>query len=512
MFNFLTRKKKQEKVFSAREEIDRLTELSPPSAVVTLLKGSSKNDEGEEVGKAFFLRRDKKLYTEGAHLYITTPDNLKIAKDQNLGSQRVSLHFFNRRVPYRMDCQIIGRYRLLPEIVETLDFNARAAFKLQPVGQLRKQDKRQFYRYTLKNYGDSRIPLTTHITFDCYLKLTDKEFPEEGAPVGLINDMRVIPYKEEEKHGTFATRDAINQFRDIMLKKQPHERSVHVSKVLKDESGSAFRKKDEELILGDINILGLEMESLRDVLYLKKSNKSAIKKKDNPYNLHPGERILSNFVHDRRYYQMLCEVMEARTQNEMVRPLDFPSEESGLRVELIDYSVGGALIESSPELLKFILGEKCPPNVEKEADFKGSFWDKLFGELNKQMIHLTFYPRLYFPDAVKRYRPELPFKISVVAQIVRTHVRQTGERRSLQHGLQFNYEPQGIALKPEDFIDWRFTRQIRDNEHFQRIHSNLSGLYGYLENQSLTSGAVGLRQRRSRPQKPDSDSGTNTSS
>ena len=186
---------------------------------------------------------------------------------------------------------------------------------------------------------------------------------------------------------------------------------------------------------------------------------------------------------------MLCEVMEARTQNEMVRPLECPTEESGLRVELVDYSAGGALIESSPELLKFVLGEKCPPDIDKENDFEGSLWDKLFGELGKQMIHLTFYPKLHFPDAVKRYKPELPFKIQVVAQIVRTHMRRHGERRILQHGLQFNYEPQGIAQSIDDIIDWRFTRQIRDNEHFLRIHSNLNGLYGYLENQSLASGA-----------------------
>ena len=72
--------------------------------------------------------------------------------------------------------------------------------------------------------------------------------------------------------------------------------------------------------MGEINILGLEMESLRDVLYLKKSAKSGIKKgQDNPYNLKPGEKIISNFVHDQKYYQMLMDFMEARTQNEVVR-------------------------------------------------------------------------------------------------------------------------------------------------------------------------------------------------
>ncbi|MBT4503808.1 MAG: hypothetical protein HOC74_39105 [Gemmatimonadetes bacterium] len=500
MFNFLTRKKKQERAFNPTQELDRLSELSPPSSLVILIKKGEEKKEGEDMGRAFFLRRDKKLYTEGSNLYITTPDNLKIARDQNLSSQMVSLQFFHRRVPYRLECRIVGRFRLLPEVVETLDFNAKAAFKLIPTSPLRKQDKRQFYRYTLKNYGDSRIPLTTHITFDSFLKITDKEFPADGQPPMLINDMKIFPDHAETGKPQFATRDAINQFRDIMLKKPPHDRFVNVSKVKKDDSGGMVRRKDEELLLGESPILGLEMESLRDVLYLKKSAKAGFQKgKDNPYNLHPGERILTHFVHDRKYYTMVCELMEGRTQQEVVRPLEFPTEESGLHIEMIDYSVGGILVESSPDLLKLILGEKCPPDIEKEADFSGNFWEKIFEELRKPMIHLTFYPRLYFPDAVRKYRPELPFKVTVVAQVVRTNVQQSGERRTLQHGLQFAYEPQGIPLAKDEIVDWRYTRNVRDNEHFQNIHSKLSGLYGYLENQSLTSGATGARQRRPPP-------------
>jgi hypothetical protein len=496
MFDFLTRRKKQTSTFNPRQEIDRLAELSPPSALVSLIK-DRESGELEDLGKAFFLRREKKLYSEGEHLYLTTPDNLKIAKDQNLTSRNVSLQFMNRRVPYTLQCRIVGRYRLLPEVVETLDFNAKSAYKLFPIGSLKKQDKRQFYRYALKNYGDSRIPLTTHITFEAFVRKTNQTYPEEGAPPVLLKDMEVVDYKQDNHQQPFATRDAINQFRDIMLKKQPHERFVYASKVLKDESTSMFKRKDEELLLGDINILGLEMESLRDVLYLKKSPKAALKKgKDNPYNLKPGEKIITNFVHDRKYYQMLVEVMEARTQNEVVRPIEFPREEAGLPVELVDYSVGGALIESSPELLKFLLGDQCPPNVNDEVDFDGEYWEKVFVELQKSMVHLTFYPKLIFPDAVKRFKPEMPFKVCVVAQVVRTRVHQAGERKVLHHGLQFTYEPQGIPLRRDDPVDWRYSRYIRDNDYFKRAHSNLSQLYGYLENQSLTSGVV-ARQRRS---------------
>ena len=184
----------------------------------------------------------------------------------------------NRRIPYRLVCKIVGRYRLLPEVVETLDFTAKAAYKLLPTCLLKKQDKRQFYRYTLKNYGDSRIPLTTHIGFDAFIRNTNQEFAEKGAPPVILKDAEVIDFASSEEEQPFATREAINEFRTIMLKKQPHVRSVYVSKVEKDDSTSLVKRKDEELLLGEINILGLEMESLRDVLYLKKSAKSGIKK------------------------------------------------------------------------------------------------------------------------------------------------------------------------------------------------------------------------------------------
>ena len=495
MFDFLKGRKKQSADFNPRHEIQKLTELSPPSALVAMIKDNGAS-EPEDMGKAFFLRREKKLYSEGSNLYLTTPDNLKIAKDQNLASCNVVLQFMNRRIPYQLECRIIGRYRLLPEVVETLDFNAKAAYKLLPINTLKKQDKRNFFRYTLKNYGDSRIPLTTHIGFDVFIRSTNQEFPAEGAPPVLLKDVELIEPTEDDQQQPFATRDAINEFRAIMLKKQPHDRAVYVSKVDKDESTSLVKRKDEELLLGEIHILGLEMESLRDVLYLKKSAKAGIKKgADNPYNLKPGEKIVSNFIHDQKYFQMPVEVMEARTQNEVVRPIDFPREEEGLQTGLVDYSVGGTLIESSPELLKFLLGDKCPANVDEEVDFEGEYWENAFIELQKTMVHLTFYPKLHFPDAVKRFKPELPFKIRLIAQVVRTRLHQVGDRKILHHGLQFCYEPQGIPLRKDDRIEWRYSRHIRDNEYFKLAHSQLSQLYGYLENQSMTSGS---RQRQAK--------------
>ena len=83
MFDFLTGRKKQGPGFKPQQEVTKLVELSPPSALLFLADDKSK-DLNEALGKAFFLRKEKKLYTENSHLYLTTPDNLKIAKDQNL--------------------------------------------------------------------------------------------------------------------------------------------------------------------------------------------------------------------------------------------------------------------------------------------------------------------------------------------------------------------------------------------------------------------------------------------
>ena len=82
--------------------------MSPPSALIGLIKIND-SGEAEDGGKSFFLRREKKLYSKSGNFYLTTPDNLKIAKDQNLTNRIVVLQFMNRRIPYRLECKIVGR-------------------------------------------------------------------------------------------------------------------------------------------------------------------------------------------------------------------------------------------------------------------------------------------------------------------------------------------------------------------------------------------------------------------
>ena len=488
MFDFFSRKKKRARAFSPRAEIAQLAQLSPPSTLVYLPKPGRPDDDPEELGKSFFLVRDKKIYTEGASLYITTPDNLKTgATDHTLNNSIVSLQFFSRRIPHRVECRIIGRFRLLPEIVETLDFPAKSAYKLQPIGKIYKQDKRQHYRYQTKNYGDSRIPLTTHITFEAFAKATNHEFPSDGAPPIRLTDLAPRAHASSERQRTFTTRDSINEFRDLMLDKQPHDRFVQVTRVVKDKSAGGVSRKGDEILLGDINILGLEMESLRDVLYLKKSKKTTTATRGaqaDQYKLQVGEKILARFGHKGTHYEMLWEVMEARTQNEVVRPLGYMRPESGLEVGVINYSIGGVLIESSPEFLRLVLGDECPPNVAEEADFSGDYWRKAFDMMRIPMIHFTLYPEVRFPDNVKSYEPELPAKFSIVGQVVRTHVANVKGRQILQHGVWFAFDPEDIPLEEDELVNWRYSRMSRDNAHLRVTHTSLSLLIGHLENRA----------------------------
>ena len=144
MFDFVSRKKKDVKTFDPAAEITSLSTFSPPSTLVYMANPRGDGDALEDLGKAFFLRRDKKLYTEGSNLCITAPDNLKSSgADQSLTDKTIKLQFFSRLIPHRMECKVVGRFRLLPEIVETLDFNAKFACRLLPITRIATQKKRK---------------------------------------------------------------------------------------------------------------------------------------------------------------------------------------------------------------------------------------------------------------------------------------------------------------------------------------------------------------------------------
>jgi hypothetical protein len=71
-----------------------------------------------------------------------------------------------------------------------------------------------------------------------------------------------------------------------------------------------------------------------------------------------------------------------------------------------------------------------------------------------------------------------------------------GERRILEHGIQFAYDAQGVPMEADEIVNWRYTRSMRDNVHLRECHTHLSQLMGHLENRAKDL-------KRSRPKKKE---------
>ncbi len=489
MLGFSRSPKKATESFDAEAEILRLAELNPTSALVDLQSGPAA-EAVAKLGKSFFLKRGKQLYHEGAGFYLTTPDGLKAEQQPLLqnGKAIVLLQFMHRQAPVKVECQVLGHFRLLPEVIEALDFKVKGAFKLQPLGPLNKEERRKNLRYTVKNYGDTRVPLTAYVQFEVFVKNTQSQFPRASTLPPALDDLRPVPLVPAA--GKLAeARPAIEVFRSLMQEKAPPDRLVTVAKVAKKDLRQIPGAAEELLKLGQVNVLGLERDLQRTVLYIKKSAKADLANKDNPYNLHPGERVVLYFPARGGYWQVRCEVVETQIQNDVVRPIGPLMGEEGLKMELVDYGVGGLRIEGQTALLKGLLGTALPEDHKEGSPFAGPHWDRAFEALEKPMIHLNLYPRLRFPEELKQFQPELPFKLPFIAQLVHTNVRERAGKRLLQHGLRLVYGLQAAALDPGELERWKLIRGPRDNPYFAEISAKLNQLRGHLEYQAARRGS-----------------------
>ena len=196
--------------------------------------------------------------------------------------------------------------------------------------------------------------------------------------------------------------------------------------------------------------------------------------------------MLLEFAGGGGYHEMLCEVHEARMQNECLRPVAYMHSEGGVPLHPIDFGVGGTMVESTPELLKTILGDRCPPEVDEHPTYEGAFWERLFDELRRPMIQVSFYPKLNFTDNLEQFQPELPFRITLICQIMRTQLVTRTERSILLHGMRFAYDPMGVPLTWKEMVRWKLMHGFRDNDYFREVHSKLSLTYGFLQHRKQT--------------------------
>ena len=69
---------------------------------------------------------------------------------------------------------------------------------------------------------------------------------------------------------------------------------------------------------------------------------------------------------------MLVEIMEARTQKEVVRPIDSPREEEGLHADLVDYSVGAHRSRAARNCSSSCSGINAQPMPMKKWNTRGN--------------------------------------------------------------------------------------------------------------------------------------------
>ena len=122
--------------------------------------------------------------------------------------------------------------------------------------------------------------------------------------------------------------------------------------------------------------------------------------------------------------------------------------ESGIPASMVDFSVGGVKIESSKDLLTYLLGPE-----HEEMDFQ----DKI-DKLESLCYLLDFYPKLRFNRETEQYQPELPMRIQMLAKIVRTEVSKPKEEGDLPQltafGLKFYYDPIEFSRDSYAYDKW----------------------------------------------------------
>jgi len=98
---------------------------------------------------------------------------------------------------------------------------------------VRKQDKRNYLRYVLDNYGNQRISRVPYVNFDVFANATNQEFPHSGAPRSELDDLIPVLRSHPDPDRVFHPAEAVEEFRAIMRQKPPGERQVYLTKVVK---------------------------------------------------------------------------------------------------------------------------------------------------------------------------------------------------------------------------------------------------------------------------------------
>lgn len=467
-----------------RRALEQLRDFNVSSANATLIEDHTGAPVDVDVGRLLFYKANDRTIIEDRAFYVSTPDGIK-AEDKDLfrgQGETLRLWFLYDRIPRIVDCEILRRIHLRPADYPDLSPPAGTGYQLRPVTEVTKQDKRNSLRFSHRP-GGGALPVYSQILFDCFVTLTNLEFPTEGALSPRIEDVKIKPYRtrDDASSDLFSGEAMVGRFKTAMKDNLPDDRTVHVSKPYFEERHNRWIL----LELGYSDVLGLGSKEIGRTLHIKKPIPSRTKDRRDPNHLTVGDTLIlhygarSTFTGDSDYYQVITEVAKDGLENITIRPEMDETEESGLRLSLIDFSVNGFRFAFSKEFLDYALDEgHWRLGLEQQSEM-----------LKERVFRFNFYPKLRFGRELDGYRPELPKKISVLGRIVRSEIewedeeeKEDGQFRNF--GVQLMYDPAEYSVEKYDHDRWEIIRPFKENRYFKDVHKSLNGLIAYLEAQA----------------------------
>jgi hypothetical protein len=489
--NLFIRKVARRRESPERRALDRLHEFNVSSAYATLIVDHTGSAVDVELGRVLFFKASDGFLIEDCTFYISAPDGLTsedLIPFKGPG-ETVRLWFLYERIPRTVDCEILERVHLEASDYMNLDPVGGKGFQLRPVSEVIKQDKRNSLRFSHKPGGGS-LPVYPQILFDLFVTLTDLELPSEGAVSPRIEEMKVKPYRSPDtpprKNDLFSGEALVGRFKDAMKGNLADDRTVHVSKPHFDEK----LNKSMLLELGYSDVLGLGSREIGRTLHIKKPIPSRTKDRRDPNYLVVGDTLVlhygarSGLSGKSDYFQVVTEVAKGGLENITIRPVAEETEESGLRLPLVDFSVNGFRFAHSDELLSYVLPEnKRKLHLDEQVEL-----------LKERAFMFNFYPRMRFNREIDGHRPQLPRKISVIGRIVRSEIawedeEEKGDGKFRTFGVQLMYDPVEYSIEKFDHDRWEIIRPFRENRYFKDVHKSLNSLIAFLEAQAKESAA-----------------------
>jgi hypothetical protein len=475
------------RVFGRRDArqmaLRHLVAFDPSSVNCTVCRTADGEEVNRDAGRAFLLHLNGELFLREKSFFIAAPDGIK-AGDQGLFTGQgevVNLWFLHDRIPYTFDCEVAERVRFPAEMARNVDPQVGVGYRLVPLTNVAKRDKRQAIRFSHK-VGRGALRVYPQILFDVYVQKTAFRYPTEGSLPPRINDLKVVPYgrQREEYEEDFSVERVVAAFKETIRLNPPEGRVVHVSKPHMDERTNRRTLLD----LGYAEVVGLNAPEAGRAVHIKRPMKSRVKNRRDAHHLSEGDIVVLDYLSrsqgddGNEYHEMVCQVIRGGIENVTLRPRRTPRREVNLPVEMLDFSVNGLRFENSQEFMRYVFGE----------DWKAQKPTRQREVLEGTGFIFTFYPRLRFTRDTEAYRPDLPLKFSILGKIVRCETQR--EERGVESGpikafgVRYTHDPAEYSMDDFCWDRWAMIRPpFRENHYFKEVHKSLNGLIAHLENQ-----------------------------